>query len=44
VGLHVGYDFTWGYATIGIQNLLDEAFNLHGSVLQAPGRVVLMSL
>ncbi|MEM7656674.1 MAG: TonB-dependent receptor [Bacteroidota bacterium] len=44
VDLHMGYDFAWGYATIGIQNLLDEAYTLHGSALQAPGRVVLMSV
>lgn len=44
VDLHIGYDFPWGYATIGVKNLLDESYRVHGSTLNAPGRLVLMSL
>lgn len=44
VDLHIGYDFPWGYATIGLKNLLDESYRIHGSALDAPGRLVLMSL
>ncbi|MEZ4775524.1 MAG: TonB-dependent receptor [Bacteroidia bacterium] len=44
VNLHVGYDFNWGYATVGIRNLLDEAYFLHGSSLASNGRMLLLSL
>ncbi|MDX2247238.1 MAG: TonB-dependent receptor [Bacteroidia bacterium] len=44
VNLHVGYDFNWGYATVGIRNMLDEAYVIHGSSLTANGRVILMSV
>ncbi|MEO1450111.1 MAG: TonB-dependent receptor [Bacteroidota bacterium] len=44
VDLHVGYDFTWGYATIGIQNMLDERYAYYGSGIAAPGRSILLSL
>lgn len=44
VDVHVGYDFTWGYATIGIQNMLDERYAYYGSGIAAPGRSVLLSL
>lgn len=44
VNLNVGYDFKWGYATIGIQNMLDEAYWIHGSSIASAGRVVLLSL
>ncbi|MCB0855538.1 MAG: TonB-dependent receptor, partial [Bacteroidetes bacterium] len=44
VNLHIGYDFQWGYATIGIRNMLDEAYRIHGSTLDGYGRAVLISL
>lgn len=44
VDLHVGYDFQWGYATIGFKNLLDESYRFHGSSIDAPGRLILLSL
>ena len=44
VNLHIGYDFRWGYATIGIRNMLDESYRLHGSTLDGYGRAVLISL
>ena len=43
VHLHVGYDFGWGYLTLGVQNLLDEAYVHHGSRLPEPGRTFLLS-
>ncbi|MEZ4830225.1 MAG: TonB-dependent receptor [Bacteroidia bacterium] len=44
VNLHVGYDFNWGYATIGIRNMLDESYYIHGSGVPAAGRMLLLSL
>ncbi len=44
VHLHVGYDFAWGYATLGIENLLNSPVRYHGSVYGSPGRLVACSL
>ena len=41
--IHLGYNFKWGYATIGIRNVLDESYRLHGSAIDGRGRVVLLS-
>ncbi|WNJ18518.1 TonB-dependent receptor [Pontibacter sp. G13] len=42
--LRVGYDFPWGYAMVGIQNLLDETYRYHGASVEGMGRNILMSL
>lgn len=44
VHLHVGYDFAWGYATLGIENLMNSPVRYHGSVYGSPGRLVACSL
>ncbi|MEL6850600.1 MAG: TonB-dependent receptor, partial [Bacteroidota bacterium] len=44
VNLHLGYDFNWGYATLGLQNVLDESYRIHGSALPGLGRTVLLSM
>ncbi|GAB4404867.1 MAG: TonB-dependent receptor [Bacteroidia bacterium] len=44
VDLHVGYDFAWGYATLGIRNLLDDTYYLHGASLPEYGRSVLLAV
>lgn len=42
--LKLGYEFKWGYATLGILNLLDEQYLYYGSDLPGQGRVVVGSL
>ncbi len=42
--LHVGYDFAWGYAMIGVENMLNTRFAYHGSAIESPGRLILFSL
>ncbi|MEL6803461.1 MAG: TonB-dependent receptor, partial [Bacteroidota bacterium] len=44
VNLYLGYDFQWGYATIGLRNALDTAYRLHGSAVPGTGRALLVSL
>lgn len=44
VNLFLGYDFQWGYATVGLRNALNSAYRLHGSAVPGTGRAVLLSL
>ncbi|MEM6342637.1 MAG: TonB-dependent receptor [Bacteroidota bacterium] len=44
VNLYLGYDFQWGYATLGLRNALDSAYRLHGSAVPGAGRAILISL
>ena len=44
VNIHLGYNFKWGYATLGIRNVFDESYRLHGSAIDGRGRVVLLAL
>lgn len=44
VNLMVGYDFRWGYATIGVRNLLNDTYFTHGSGLSAPGRLMMFAV
>jgi len=44
VDLRVGYDFKWGYATIGMLNLLDERYRYLGSDVPGLGRRLVLSV
>lgn len=44
LNLHVGYDFNWGYMTLGIQNFFDQKYRLHGSHVDAMEQVILLSM
>ncbi|MEO0469636.1 MAG: TonB-dependent receptor [Bacteroidota bacterium] len=44
LNLHLGYDFHWGYATIGLKNVFDESYRIHGATLANLGRVLVMSV
>ncbi|MDW3648641.1 MAG: TonB-dependent receptor [Bacteroidia bacterium] len=44
LNLHVGYDFNWGYMTLGVQNFFDQNYRVHGSYVDGIDRVVLLSM
>ncbi|RMG22941.1 MAG: TonB-dependent receptor [Bacteroidetes bacterium] len=44
VGYDVGYDFGWCSASLGVLNLLNEGYRMHGSALDGYGRSVRASL
>lgn len=44
VDWQVGYEFRWGYATLGVLNLLDENYRYFGSDIPGQGRVLVGSL
>ncbi len=44
VDFMVGYDFRWGYMTLGVKNLLNETYFTHGSGLSAPGRIMVFAV
>jgi len=44
VDLHLGWDLRWGYAMLGISNLLNEPYFFHGSGVGGTGRVIIGSL
>lgn len=44
LNLHVGYDFNWGYMTLGVQNFFDNTYRIHGSHVDGIDRVVLLSM
>jgi len=44
VDVKLGYDFRWGYASIGVLNLLDERYMFFGTDYLQPGRRIVASL
>ncbi|MEL6133002.1 MAG: TonB-dependent receptor [Bacteroidota bacterium] len=44
IDLHLGWDLRWGYAMLGISNLLNEPYFFHGSGVGGTGRVFITSL
>lgn len=44
LNLHVGYDFNWGYMTLGVQNFFDKTYRIHGSHVNGIDRIVLLSM
>ena len=44
VDLHLGWDLRWGYAMLGISNLLNESYFFHGSGVGGLGRLIIGSV
>ena len=42
--LHLGYDFAWGYAMLGVENMFDTRYVYHGSAIESSGRLLIFSL